>query len=550
MGTANDDTSGAASSHPQDTARTPGPHRGWRGLVADDYDRAVLRVAIATQNGRRQLLFGSVELLPTEIPSPPEAFEKGHFRGIQLSVCRVVATLDAGLDWYEAAWAGQTQLPKSATGVETGPFAPEPGVKRFALAATPPFSPTWHRTPRLHRLAPIGEPEGLVADLATGMTSVPAFARARAWLEQQLHFDVLAHDDWLGAVTLIAPNPLLRDVAVRITARDAAAETVEVGGQLRTGKSAVSLNAVFQERRVEALGIYSIRPLGPHGFAQETFEGGVADFGVTLTCDQRGILHENVPSWFMRGVHTSVQDQPLSKHVTVPPRKAQGAAKVVTAVVSPPKAPPPQPPITGLRRITELEFRRRRRFGEMRPLAVGPEQRDTLIFHADQRAAADQIRRLIGRAHKRLVFVDPYFSAPDLLEFATAVSQQQVAITVLVGRDTALLIQQLPGAPPGLSAADWLEKAAADLAADDIIKPASVEVKIPIGGRAFHDRFLIIDDEAWHCGHSFNKVGDGDYSAMTRIARPEELIQTVLAEAGRAEDFSQWKVSFAPGAVP
>lgn len=252
----------------------------------------------------------------------------------------------------------------------------------------------------------------------------------------------------------------------------------------------------------------------------------------------------------MRGVRTSVQDQPLSKQVTVPPRKAQGASKVVSAVVSPPQAPPPQPPITGLRRITQLEFRRRRRFGEMRPLAVGPEQRDTLIFHTDQGAAAEQIRRLIGRARKRLVFVDHYFSAPDLLEFATAVSQQQVTITILVGRETGLLSQLLPGAPPGLFAADWLERAAADLAADDIIKPASVEVKIPVGGHAFHDRFLIIDDEAWHCGHSFNKVGGGDYSAMTRVARPEELIATVMAEAARAEDFSQWKASFVPGAMP
>lgn len=274
MRAADDDTSGAASSHPQDTASTPAPYRGWRGLVIDDYDRAVLRVAIATQSGRRQLLFGSVELLPTEIPSPPEAFEKDHFRGIQLSVCRVVVTLDAGLDWYEAAWAGQAQLPKSATAVETGPFAPEPGVKRFALAATPPFSPTWHMTPRLHRLAPIGEPEDLVADLATGMISVPAFERAREWLEQQLHFDVLAHDDWLGAVALVAPNPLLRDVAVRITARDATAETVEVGGQLRDGKGPASLKAVFQERRVEALGVYSIRPVGPQALRRRHLKAG------------------------------------------------------------------------------------------------------------------------------------------------------------------------------------------------------------------------------------------------------------------------------------
>jgi hypothetical protein len=462
----------------------------------------------------------------------------------------VVVPLDDGLTWYEAAWVGQTQLPRSTINVEAGPFAAEPAVKRFALAATPPFSPTWHMTPRLHRLAPVAEPQGLVANLATGMTTVPAFKRAREWLERQLHFDVLAHDDWLGAVALVAANPLMRKISIRIASRDAAAETVEVGGQLRAGKSPSTLKVVFQERRVEALGVYSIRPLGPDGYVQERFEGEVADFGLTLTCDQRGILHENVPSWFMRGFHTYIQDQPLSKTVTVPARKAAAAARVVNASVLPPRPPQPEPPLTGLRRITELEARRRRRFGEMRPLAVGPERRDTLIFKSDRRAAVDQIRRLIGRARKRLIFVDHYFCAPDLLEFATAVSQQQVAITVLVGRDTELRTKQLLSAPAGLSGVDWLEQAAIDLAADNIIKPAAVEVKIPMGGHAFHDRFLIVDDEAWHCGHSFNKVGDGDYSAMTRIARPEELIEIVLAEAASAEPLSQWKASLITGGTP
>ena len=186
----------------------------------------------------------------------------------------------------------------------------------------------------------------------------------------------------------------------------------------------------------------------------------------------------------------------------------------------------------------------------MRPLTTGPEARDTLIFKSDRPGAVEQIRRLIRRASKQLIFVDHYFSAPDLLEFATAISQQQVAVTVLVGRDTELLTKTLLGAPPGLSAAEWLEQAAADLQADDIIKPASVEVKIPQGGQAFHDRFLVIDEEAWHCGHSFNKVGDGDYSAMTRIARPEELIAIVLAEAERAERFSEWKAALCAGSVP
>ncbi len=390
----------------------------------------------------------------------------------------------------------------------------------------------------------------MVSNLGKGMNEVPAFVRARAWLESQLHFDVLAHDDWLGAIALVAPNPLMRNISTRITSQETAAETVEVGGQLRAGKSSSTLKVVFQERRVEAVGVYSIKALDTHGYVQERFDGEVADLGLTVTCDLRGILHENVPSWFIRGFNTYVQDQPFTKTVHVPARKAAGVASVVSATVLPHRPPQPSPPVTGLRRITELEGRRRRRFGEMRPLAIRPEQRETLIFKSDRAAAVEQIRRLIGRARKRLIFVDYYFCAQDLLEFVTAVSQQEIAISILAGRDSALQAKQPPGAPSGLSAGDWLEQAAADLAADNIIKPSAVDLKIPMGGHAFHDRFLVVDDDAWHCGHSFNKVGDGDYSAMTRIVRPEELIEIVLAEVARGEPFSQWKTNLCAGATP
>lgn len=525
-----------------ETSRDPS-YREWRGLIVGDYDRAVLRVAITTRDEHRQLLFGWVELLPPEVPSPPQGFAKEHFKNIQFSTCRVVVPLDEGIDWYEAAWAGSVLLPKSTITVDTGDLVAEPPTKRFALPATPPFSPTWHMTPRLHRLVPVQDLTGEVAMVAAKMTEVAAYKRARVWLEGQLHFDALAHDDWLGSIALVAPNPLLRDVQIRIASRDAANEIVEVGGELRAGKRAESLKAVFQERRDEAFGVYSIKSLDARARVREPFAGAVADLGLSLSCDVRGILHESAPSWFMRGFETRVEAPGKTKAITVPARKAAGTPSVVNANVKPPESPRLSRPVTGLSRIAELEIRHRRRFGNMRPITIGPEQRDTLIFKSDRAYAVEQIRRLIGRARERVVFVDFYFRAPDLLEFATAVAQQGVSITVLVGRDTEILADSPLGAPPGLTSADWLEQEAAALAADDFLKAAALEVKVPAGGQGFHDRFLIVDQEAWHCGHSFNKVGDGDYSAMTRIARPDELIDLVLREVARAEPFSRWKLN-------
>lgn len=518
--------------------------------MAGDYDRAVLRVAIATRAGHPQLLFAWLELLPPEIPSPPGHYDKQHFKGVQFSVCRLVLTLDEGLDWYDAAWAGQAHLPRSTIAIDTPPFVAEPPVKRFALHVAPPFSPTWHMTPRIHRLAPSTDLDGAVAEVAVGIASVAAFKRARLWLEGQLHFDVLAHDDWLGSVAVVAPNPLIRGVGVRITSRDSPAETVEIGGELRTGKNPTSLTVIFQERRGEAAGVHEIVPISAHGYAQARFEGQVSDLGFAIACANRGLLHEAMPSWFMRGFETYTQVLPDATPVTVPARKANRPDTIVHASAQAPRPLRAAPPITGERRVAELEGRRRRRFGELRPLAIGPEQRDTLLFKSDRGQAVEHIRRLIGRARSRVIFVDHYFGAQDLLEFATAVTQQNIAITVLAGRWTEAVKTSPVGAPHGLTGADWLEQTAAALAADPLLKPAAVELMISAGGEALHDRFLVIDDEAWHCGHSFNKVGDGEISAMTRIARPDETIALILAQAGKAESYPKWKADVLAGNPP
>ena len=58
-----------------------------------------------------------------------------------------------------------------------------------------------------------------IVEMAEGMTSVERYRRARSWLLERLHFDLLAHDDWLGGIRLVAPNPLLGSSRTRISAR-------------------------------------------------------------------------------------------------------------------------------------------------------------------------------------------------------------------------------------------------------------------------------------------------------------------------------------------
>jgi hypothetical protein len=518
-------------------------HRGWRGLISADYDRAIVRMAIIERQQVRQLLFAWVELLPPEIPSPPEsAYDPQTFKRTRLACCRIEMGLDEALAWYEAAWSGQVTWPRQTDGIGTSGITPEPPVKRFGLRTEPPpFSPGWHLTPRVHQLVAGQDQTGLVAELASGMATVEAFQRARIWLEERLHFDVLAHDAWFGSVVLVAPNPVMRRVGERIAAREGGAEIVEVNVLPRRGQDPSAMTVTFEERRGDADGLYQVSQLDPQGYATVRFEGMVAEHAIAISCPTRGLLHRTPQASFLRHVETYWVPPPSTKPITIPKRKAGRSETTQLAMITPRRPQRGEPPVSGLRRLAELEERQRRRFGVLRPLSVGPEARDTFIFKSDRGEAVAEIQRLIGRAEERVIFVDPFFSPPDVLQFATAIRREGIAIAMLVGRLESDPDKPPPGLPPGLTAEAWFEQVVAELAADSLLKPACVDLKVFADGGGFHDRFLVVDREVWLCGHSFNKVGDGEFSLMTRLSRPDETLSLILNQLTKARTYADWR---------
>ena len=518
-------------------------HYGWRGLLGTDYDRAVIRLAVAWRGSEMRLLFAWVELLPPEIPAPPsEPYAHKTFGGVRLAFCRVVMPLAEAIAWYEAAWAGTITKPGEHHLVQAEQLVPEPPARRFVLRREAlPFSPNWHLTPRLHQLVAASDPAGLVADLTAGMIKSDAFSRGRVWLKEHLHFDVLAHDVWLGSVVLVAPNPLMRAVGERLADRDATSETVEVVVQARRGQDLSGLTVTFEERRADAEGHYQVVQMGADGHLRVRFEGLVAEHAVAIACPGRGLLHRSAQTSFFREVRTYWVPPPVTKEVTVPRRKVDGTELTQLAMVSPRRDPEPETPVSGLHRLMTLEERQRRRFGELRPLSNDQEVRDTLIFHADRGHAVAEIQRLIGRAEERVIFVDPFFSPPDLLEFATQVRREGIAIGMLVGRNVTKPDKPPPGLPAELTAEEWFEQVAAELANDSLLKPAQIDLKVFADGQPFHDRFLVVDREVWFCGHSFNAVGDGRYSVMTRLERPDQMLALILEQMAQAQTYADWR---------
>ncbi|MGM4980914.1 VPA1262 family N-terminal domain-containing protein [Rhizobium sp. 11_C7_N12_5] len=501
----------------------------WPNLVPGDYAFGIVRLITLVHEKVSHLLFASVELLPTEMPVPPLPPNGGwskSFGGDRLCVSRTALPWTDALVWYETLTTGQATVPGKTFPIAATALGAEPDYRGFAiLADPPPFSPAWHGRPRLHRLIPMEDLPEPIRALRDGSVEIDAFIRAREWLRQHAHFDLLAYDDWLGSAVLIAPNPLLRSLRTRIVDRTAETEVLEIGGKPRRGADLSSLTMTLEEVRAGAPAWRADGAPDALGRFRALARSQVDAVRQELVCSVRGNLDREPPAMFVRKISvSSISSSELHARQVAPPRR-NPAASSRTVVVRP---PPPQfaaPTPTPLRQLEKLQLARSERQGALRPAEAPQVRRGVRLFEHDREETVAWIRGLITQARAQVLFVDPYLDADDLQEFATATEHQGVAIRGLINpRPRRQRHVDTSGEQFGNL---MIEKIAA------LRDPAQEfgEIDIRVSKlRRLHDRFLQIDDMVWHSGHSFNSVGKGEISLMTLVAQPAETNQ-VLAEA-------------------
>jgi hypothetical protein len=509
----------------------------WPTLVAGDYSVGVIRLVTLIRAQVNHLLFASVELLPTEMPVPPPPPNGGwwqNFGSDRICVGRTVLPLTDAIAWYETLRQGHAVVPGRTFPVKATRLAPEPDYNGFTLLPdSPPFSPAWHGRPRLHRLVPMEKLAGPIEAIRDGATEVEAFIRAREWLRQHVHFDLLAYDDWLGSGVLIAPNPLLRYCGTRIADRSAAGETIEVGGMPRRGANLSTLKLTVEELRAGAPAWRAEGTPDALGRFRAPARSQVASVRHDMFCGIRGLLDHQAPGFFLRSIRMGDFAQGRLREVA-PPRRTP-SAKPRTVHVRPLPTSSTEPPPTALRQLEELQRARVERVGDLRPADAPQVRSGVRLLENDREETVMWIRELISSARSQILFVDPYLDADDLQEFATAASYQGVAVRGLInprpGRN------RLADANGDLFGEQMLAKIEA--LRDPAQEFGDIDIRVS-RIRRLHDRFLQVDDVVWHSGHSFNQMGKGEISLMTLVAEPAET-REVLAEAfAEAEPFETY----------
>jgi hypothetical protein len=513
----------------------------FRQLLSEDYRGALIRLATLRADKQQHLLFGWVELYPHDMNLPAgwssgeQAWRVPQSDSWSCAFSARPVTVAEALDWYEAAANGSVVI-HAANGrtitAQSTRFGPEPAYGGFCTGVNTPFALGWHDGPRVHRYVSLSASSEPVRRLGLNRA-------AREWLIRHVGFDPYEFDEWLGGLALLAPDPLCSAVSVFTTARsEDGRETLTVHVVPRRsaerGIADVSELAIHvAERRVDGWQSVRTTPVSSRLSVKLENPQWYGEVGHALVCPKRGLLRFIEPHSWIEQVRIGMHASRTTLMVEVPTGGRRKPAKNISVM----RFLPPSQILVGSalndvvrNRLTAAKERRRKRqeraeapqklFGRLRSVADEPE------VHRKRQEAEDFVAGLVARAERRVIFVDPFFGLRETRLFALRVSNSNVTVRILTG--------QRGLNAPGESRSTRRSLLAADLAHlatlskhQPVVVPA---VRVMQGGDtpAIHDRYLVVDGEAWHCGPSFNELGDR-LGVMVRLPDPITVRRAINA---------------------
>ena len=502
------------------------------------YGQAVIHLAWYRNDKSCHLLFGMVELRPTELPHAlgcsMKSFRFNRKDRKHVHYERFAVSVSHAIGWYEGLVAGRLVFPDdtedAASGEEIslhgGPFVQEPSWPEYVTSNELVFAPDWMHGSRVHFLFPI---EVLSLEVA----EVLADEKIRGKLEEWLNFDIAsAYRDYQGSMCLVAPNPLFRaiDKSHREQPRPGVAESVAYKIVARAGQRLNGLRLEVVNERLRGRMAPMVYEFDDEAITEFNFPAEIYKEGQFVTHPDHGLLSWHEPLPLLRTMRVGMEVHRRKKNVRVPAsgrkwpeyqfdvEEVENAGEVIVGdaiddagVIS---------------RLTEAENRRSRR--------RTVEDHDQKWFFGAPADAAQYVRNKIGGARRSILIVDPYFSTVGLMAFGHATRRPDVNLRILT---SAQGLKESEQDQPTLNAGSILQRALNETFDNMSAKP---EIRVLSGkSSSVHDRFLVINDNVWLSGNSLSTLGE-KAGMIVRLLDPEAVIGRLEAFWRKSRVLSDW----------
>ena len=345
-------------------------------------------------------------------------------------------------------------------------------------------------------------------------------------LETWLHFDLVDfYRDYLGAICLIAPNPLFRSIEKSHldSPTDGSAETVAYklvtrAGQDLAGTCLEIIDEGLRGRLAPVAAEFDDDPVQKLEFADP-----IGKEGRTVTHPRYGLLAWNEPTPLIRSIHTHRDVVSRQKVVAVPSggRKKPAYKYSVSELVD-----GGDTVIGGTADDAGFEASA---IAAAHSRAENATESAELWFQETPEDAAQWVRDTIGQARHRVLIADPYFAGRELLAFGHAIQRPDVELRVLT---SALALKGRSEIDPTATLLQAIETFQS--------YPAKPEIHVLEGKRPrLHDRFLVVDENVWFSGNSLNSIGERA-AMVVRLAHPEAVVARLDGMWATAMCFVDW----------
>lgn len=540
------------------------------GRLEQDYDTAVIRLAVLHKkpnDGEQQfhLLFAMVELLTPDIPAPANSpVEKPNRspirvwskrlsnRGNEINtifIDHVVVDVATALEWYRRCREdGMLHLPDDDKfdfdgngGHELGAFTQEPVWPELTVlpAGNPhelPFVQGWHVSPRVHNLLRPLDVTKSAPFIDRLLKDEDERNTATDFVSEHFHFDWSEWPELCGSAHLVLANPVLRGCGM--TLQDKPNEFVDTRGinfkvSPRDATSLETLTLHVWEKRENGAGFFKTVDLND-GVVHLQREGGESLIGFFVTCSERGLVaYSGEPTSFMKKI--------------VIQQRMVGSTQIISGSVE------GRRPIEYKRQVglsqdievgeSEVEFDGERVLRQGRYRRDGSEAslRTKQRWFSGQLDRAERfVRAIVWQQTESVRFVDPYFGASALLRFGVGTSSADTKVQVLTS--THFLVQTREGEDGDASKqtrGHQLQYMIEQVLEKGLVKRLEVRVMPSRAMPEIHDRFLMLDNDAWLIGCSFEDFGKRGSMAV-RLHSADHAREQIQDVWDRAKPLREW----------
>ena len=462
-----------------------------------------------------------VELRPVEFPQVSSCMLKsariGNKGRAYLYYRRFSVKVDAAISWYEAALAGNTVLPTDSdhptpgdgAELQVAEFVQEPPWPGFVSSSDLAFAPDWMQGSRVHFLFPR-------TTIPTELMEVIGRQEMRRQLEEWLHFDIVSmYPEYQGSLSFVAPNPLFRSIEKSHLEPPNSGfdESVAYKIVARSGQRLDGLRLEVINERPRGRMKPFVAEFGTEAIAVFDSRAEIDKEGRSITHPDHGLLNWCEPVPLLRAIHVNMAMTSRRKTVHVPPRgrtrpeeiyevdEVDDAASFVAGDDRKIKS-------VASRLIEADTVRSRRQAAALY---------DQKWFYDSPADARHYVRHRIGNARNDVLIVDPYFAGRELLAFGHAIRRPDVQLRILT---SALVLNRNGKRAPNTISGSQLFAILNETFKDYSTKP---EIRVLTGTPEIHDRFFVVDGNAWLTGNSLNTIGERA-SMIVRLADPTPVV--------------------------